>query len=167
MLLDVSHRHRTSPMPMNEGAPQPHALAFLLLNGSGQHPTNLRANARVAAKAPGSGFWICAQLGTLLIKLTGAAGFRSLLTRALVLAQSDVPWLVQMTVLPDGRLSRRNDDGKESEAEQVRGEMSLVSHLIGLLYVFVGESLTLQLVKQACPTVCIDDACFEIASEKP
>jgi hypothetical protein len=156
---------------MNGNAPQPHALAFLLLNGSGQHPTNLKTDAGAEAKArsePVSGFWICGQIGTALVKLTGAAGFRSLLSRALVLAQADVPWLLHMTVLPDGRLSRRDHDlGKESEAEQIRGEMSLVSHLIGLLYIFIGESLTLQLVKQACPTVCISDACFEIASEKP
>lgn len=96
-----------------------------------------------------SAFRVCGKLGVRLTLLAGAAGFRSLLARALVLAQAQVPWLLAVQVLPDGRLEGLgNDTGKE---DLIEGEVALVAQLLGLLHTFIGEPLTMQLVKEAWP----------------
>jgi hypothetical protein len=139
--------HGCSTVSMNgAGAPQPRALASMLLHGTDRASNGHNSNV--------SGFLVCAQLGASLTTLTGAAGFCSLLTRALVLAQADVPWLLRITVQPNGTLIRLDGTVEGIDhAEQVRGEISLVTHLLELLYLFIGETLTLQLVKQACPSL--------------
>lgn len=109
---------------------------------------------RGAAVDTASVFRVCGRLGVLLTKLAGAAGFRSLLARALSLAQAEEPWLMAVRVDPDGRLVGAEHSGDNDEL--LRGEIALVAQLLGLLHVFIGEALTTQLLKEAWPDASIN-----------
>jgi hypothetical protein len=82
---------------------------------------------------------VCDKLRRPLATLAGAAGFRSLLARALTLAKQESPVLGAWEVRADGSLQGLN--GEAAELGTV-----LIAHLIGLMITFVGESLTLRLV---------------------
>jgi hypothetical protein len=83
-----------------------------------------------------------------LTALTGAAGFRALLSRALTLAQLHVPSLSAVQIKPDGSLEGFSELLNEEAAQ---GGVMLMIQLIGLLVAFVGEELTLRLVLDVCP----------------
>jgi hypothetical protein len=82
---------------------------------------------------------VCDKLRRPLITLAGAAGFRSLLARALTLAKQESPLLAAWEVKSDGSLQ-----GLKGEA--VQSGAVLIAHLIGLMITFIGESLTLRLL---------------------
>jgi hypothetical protein len=87
-----------------------------------------------------------------LAALMGNMGFRALLARALALATEDVPWLRAVQVKPDGSFEGFEDLGTQVDPEELfNGCAVLLSHLLGLLVAFIGEELTLQLVRQAWP----------------
>ena len=99
---------------------------------------------------------VCEKLGLSLTKLAGPAGFRSLLSRALALAQEEVPWLTGVKVLDDGSFGGLREARVKAEASAAeRGESILVAQLIGLLIVFIGTPLTMQLLRQAWPHASI------------
>lgn len=103
---------------------------------------------REAAKS--AAFRVCEKLREPLSTLTGVAGFRSLLARALALASDEIRWLKAVHVNADGSLV--GPDGAQlSDAEAAEGEAVLVTQLIDLLVTFVGEALTVQLLQQAWP----------------
>jgi hypothetical protein len=97
---------------------------------------------------------VCDKLRAQIAKLAGAAGYRSLLLRALSLAQAECPQLSSVVVLPDGSLAglpeRTLTRGPSCHEE---AGTVLVANLLGLLNLFIGPSLTLQLVGQAWPAV--------------
>ncbi|MBK7752813.1 MAG: hypothetical protein IPI41_09470 [Flavobacteriales bacterium] len=100
---------------------------------------------------------VCGKLGALLSKLAGAAGYRSLLSRALALAQAEAPALKTLHVLPDGKLIGFYEATEGTHKEEfARSEVALVAQLLGLLNTFIGEPLTLQLVKEAWPEIDLD-----------
>ena len=74
-----------------------------------------------------------------LTTLAGAAGFRSLLARALTLAKRESPALGAWQVNADGSLESLNGEADESGSV-------LIAHLIGLMITFIGESLTLRIL---------------------
>jgi hypothetical protein len=82
---------------------------------------------------------VCDNLRRPLTTLVGAAGFRSLLARALTLAKRESPVLGAWEVKADGSLQ-----GLNGEAAQL-GSV-LIAHLIGLMITFIGEVLTLRLL---------------------
>lgn len=97
---------------------------------------------------------VCGKLGALLSKLAGAAGYRSLLSRAVALAQAEAPSLKPLHVLPDGTLLGFYEATEGTDKEDLkRSELALVAQLLSLLNTFIGERLTLQLVKEAWPTI--------------
>jgi hypothetical protein len=99
-------------------------------------------------------FQACDRLGRTLTKVVGPAGFRSLLSRAVVLAKTEVPALISVSVLPNGTLGGHMVGNDRSEKEQLTsGASILLAQLLGLLNAFIGESLTMQLVKEAWPQV--------------
>jgi len=100
---------------------------------------------------------VCEKLRTILTAFAGAAGFRSLLTRALTLARAQEPSLAGVVVLEDGSLtgleklrgaSRTVEPGYGGEGE---GGQVLVAQLLDLLILFIGEPMTHQLVYTAWP----------------
>jgi hypothetical protein len=109
--------------------------------------------ARTPSHAPGDEVvQVCEKLRTPLAKLAGAAGFRSLLARAKVLATAQIPWLDSVQVGVDGSLEgfdaarRQQGAAASDEAGAV-----VVAQLLGLLVTFIGEPLALRLVRDAWP----------------
>ena len=89
------------------------------------------------------------KLRIILTKFAGAEGFASLLRRALLLASADVPALQNVKIGADGGL-----DGFEQIvtcAEGGEAAVAITSHLLDLLVTFIGEPLTLTLVRAAWP----------------
>lgn len=92
-----------------------------------------------------------------LVALTGTRGFRSLLSRALALANAEVRWLNAVHIKADGSLECPAEVAQLDKKEVATGEVVLIAYLFGLLVTFIGESLTLRLVQDAWPGVPIKD----------
>ncbi len=106
----------------------------------------------------GEAMQVCEKLRVPLAKLVGVAGFRSLMGRSLALATAEVPWLDSVQVRADGSLegfdaARRPRDG----APDGEAGVAIVGQLLGLLVTFIGEPLTLRLVRDAWPDVPADE----------
>jgi hypothetical protein len=111
----------------------------------------LLANENAAGKTSESmefaAIGVCKRLRQPLITLAGAAGFRSLLSRALTLARAEAPSLSAVQVAADGSLQGLGELRPRVDADQAReAEIILITQLLGLLVRVVGEAMTLQLV---------------------
>ena len=93
-----------------------------------------------------------------LTRFAGAEGFASLLRRALVLASAEVPMLQSIEVSAKGRLEGFEqlpaDTGTAGASEAA---VAITAHLLGLLGNFIGEPLTLKLVREAWPDTSLDE----------
>jgi hypothetical protein len=92
-------------------------------------------------------FRACEKLRRPLTALAGAAGYHSLLLRALTLASREAPGLDGVRIKADGSL----EDEPDQNSHDADGGTLLVAGLIGLLFSFVGETLTLRLVHDVWP----------------
>jgi hypothetical protein len=94
-----------------------------------------------------------------LTRFAGAEGFASLLRRALVLASAEVPSLQSITVGPEGRLEGFEqlaaDTGTAAGGSEAA--IAITAHFLGLLVTFIGEPLTLRLVREAWPDNSLDE----------
>lgn len=95
---------------------------------------------------------VCDRLRVPLARLAGTIGFRSLLSRALVLAKAEDASLNAVQVREDGSLEGfgvpEQRPGTELNGHDRAG---IVAHLLGLLATFIGEPLTRQLVCEEWP----------------
>lgn len=97
-------------------------------------------------------FSVCGKFRRRLSTLTGTAGHRSLLSRSLTLAQANVSWLKAVQVGEDGSLELPGSGEWPQDKEEIaKGEVALVTQLLELLASFIGESLTLVLVREIWP----------------
>lgn len=119
------------------------------------------AAVKVAGAQNSVAFHVCEKLRRPLSRLAGVAGFRSLLSRALALANDETHWLKDVHVNADGSLEGLDEAQSVSQSEVEEGEVMLVAHVIELLVTFIGEGLTLQLVQEAWP-----EARFEFFGEE-
>jgi len=90
----------------------------------------------------------------------GAAGFHSLASRALALARSEAPSLSAARITEDGSLQGLGEFKPEINIDKHRtGEegVILIARLLGLLLVFLGEALTLRLLKDTWPDAAFDN----------
>ena len=95
---------------------------------------------------------VCEGLRRPLAKLAGDAGFRSLLSRAVAVARAEDPALAAVRVGADGTVEGLDDPAADPDAGAVDDPgVAVVAHLVGLLVTFIGEPLTLQLVRDAWP----------------
>jgi len=95
-----------------------------------------------------------------LATLMGNGGYRALLARALALADVEVGWLQGVHVRTDGSLEMQ--EGLEADpAKFLEGRIVLVAQLLGLLVAFIGENLTLHLVRDIWPEKSLHDVVFE------
>jgi hypothetical protein len=101
-------------------------------------------------------------LGTI----AGVAGFQSLASRAMVLARSEAPSLHAAQIAADGSLRglgeiehRIDIDAEQADKDEAdeRGVV-LIARLLGLLLVFLGEALTLSLLRVTWPGAVFDDS---------
>lgn len=97
---------------------------------------------------------VCDKLRVRLASLVGVVGFRGLLSRALSLAKADVPWLGGVQVAANGSLEISAAIGADlTEAKAREGGVVLITRLLELLVMFVGESLTLGFVQECWPNL--------------
>jgi len=93
-------------------------------------------------------------------EFVGVAGFQSLAARALTLSRPEVPSLSAARVAADGSLQdlgdikTQFDMGKDSATD---GEIILIARLLGLLRLFLGEALTLSLLRNTWPGEVFED----------
>jgi hypothetical protein len=95
----------------------------------------------------------------------GAAGFYSLASRALALAKVEAPSLSTAQVSADGSLRGLGESKPEINIDKDRADENqtddegviLIARLLGLLLVFLGETLTLRLLRDAWPDATFDD----------
>jgi hypothetical protein len=95
-----------------------------------------------------------------LSELAGSAGFHALASRSLALARSEVPSLSAVRVGTDGNLEGLSSIEPSIKVEQDRvheGGVILISRLLGLLFIFLGEALTVSLLREAWPGAALDD----------
>jgi hypothetical protein len=94
-----------------------------------------------------------------LCALAGIAGFQSLASRALTLARSEAPSLSTAQISADGCLQGIGEiDSQLDDHELGEWEVILIGQLLGLLFTFIGEGLTLQLVLDVWPEAALDDS---------
>ena len=104
-----------------------------------------------------------------LSAFAGVAAFESLAFRALTQAKSEAPGLGAAKVAADGSLQGLGefkpqiDMDKDLAGECPAGEGGtiLIARLLGLLLVFLGEALTLSLLRLAWPGATLDDCSSE------
>lgn len=97
------------------------------------------------------------KLRVSLTRFVGQDGFTALQRRAVALARADVPSLRTVKVTAEGRLEGIEEVDNSGEAAS-----AITSRLLGLFVTFIGEPLTLSLLREAFP-----DAVREITGEKP
>jgi len=106
-------------------------------------------------------FCVFEKLRPHLANLMGSTGFHALLSRALALANAEVPWLPAVRVTEDGSLEGLNDREAQVDPEKIaEGRVILLAQLLGLLVAFIGENLTLRLVRDVWPKLSLNDADF-------
>ena len=95
-----------------------------------------------------------------LCVLAGVAGFQALASRALTLASSQVPGLSAVQVAADGKLQGMSDQDPPMKADEDRIDeegVILISSLLGLLLMLLGEALTMNLARNVWPDAAFDD----------
>jgi hypothetical protein len=103
-------------------------------------------------------FRVYEKLRRPLCALAGVAGFRSLVSRALTLAKAEAPSLSGVQVTQDGYLQGLGEIDPPIDKHQAGGGgVILIVQLLGLLYTFIGEPLTLRLVQDVWPDAAFDN----------
>ncbi|WP_426038234.1 hypothetical protein [Brevundimonas sp. DC300-4] len=96
---------------------------------------------------PTAAFVVIENLAPHFGALMGAAGFRALLSRALVLAGAEVAWLAELHVKADGSFEGLNELEAKAKPEEISNAgIVLLARLLGLLVSLIGDELTLQLL---------------------
>jgi hypothetical protein len=93
-------------------------------------------------------------------EFVGVAGFYSLASRALALAKPEAPNLGAARVSADGALQGLVEIETQFETDKDQagdGGIVLIACLLGLLRIFLGEALTLSLLRNAWPGEAFDD----------
>jgi hypothetical protein len=114
------------------------------------------------SKAPGiqnpDAFQVCDKLRPHMVTLVGNEAFRALLAHALALAKAEVPALRAVQVKADGTLEMSDEIRAQIQADKFfEGRVVLLAQLLGLLVAFIGENLTLGLVRETWPKVALDN----------
>lgn len=96
-----------------------------------------------------------------LATLMGTAGFRALHARALALAGGETPWLRAVHVKANGALEGLEELRTQVPPDEMdEGALVLLAQFLGLLTAFIGENLTLHLVREIWPKLALKDLQF-------
>jgi hypothetical protein len=92
------------------------------------------------------------RLRPLLATMLGEGGYKALLSRALVLAGADIPWLRAVVVKSDGALEGLGElQTQLGRDEFFGGSVALLAQLLELLEAFIGPDLTSSVVGEFWP----------------
>ena len=102
-------------------------------------------------------------------EFAGVAGFHALASRALALARTEAPSLGGVRVSADGALQGLGEIEHPLDIDKVQagefpageGGIILIARMLGLLLLFLGEALTLSLLRNAWPDAAFDDRSSE------
>lgn len=136
---------------MDKPSPSIRDLARRLLALEAAIPAETDAHAHETVR-------VCEKLRITLTRFAGADGFTALLRRALALSQADVPALRNVKVNTDGNLEGLEDLVAGAGAAGIEAATAIAAHLLGLLVIFIGEALTLRLVRDAWPDASFDES---------
>ena len=100
---------------------------------------------------------VCEKLRISLTRFAGADGFTSLMRRALALTRAEVPALHSIHVKADGSMEGLEELAAGASNRGVEAAAAITTHLLGLLVTFVGEPITLRLVREAWPEALLDE----------
>ena len=110
---------------------------------------------------PPAGFHVCEMLRLHLATFMGKTGFHTLLSRSLALSTAEVPWLCAVRVKADDSLEGLEELHAQLDPDEFfEGRVVLLAQLLGLLVAFIGEKLTVRLVREVWPKVPLDDLDF-------
>jgi hypothetical protein len=101
-------------------------------------------------------------------EFAGVAAFQSLASRALALARAEAPSLSAARVATDGSLQGLGELEQQLDIDKDRpgeGGIILIDCLLGLLLIFLGETLTLSLLRAKWPEAALNDRNFENGRE--
>ena len=104
------------------------------------------------AKSGSNAARVCDKLRVPLAKLAGAAGYYSLISRAIAIAKAHAPALDPVKVRRDGSLEGFDQIGQNDADAGV----AVLVHLLDLLVTFIGEPVTLSLVRDAWPDATLE-----------
>jgi len=111
-------------------------------------------------------FHSCEKLRLHLATFMGHTGFHTLLARALALSTAEVPWLRAVRLKADGSLEGLEELQAQLDPDEFfEGGVVLLAQLLGLLVAFIGENLTLRLVREVWPKVPLNDFDFDNAGK--
>jgi hypothetical protein len=109
-----------------------------------------------------AGFPVCEKLRLHLATFMGKTGFHTLLSRSLALSTAEVPWLCAVRAKADDSLKGVEELHAQLDPEEFsEGEVVLLAQLLGLLVAFIGEKLTVRLVREVWPRVPLNDLDFD------
>jgi hypothetical protein len=95
---------------------------------------------------------VCSRLRLQLSPVVGVVGFRTLLHRSLTLSKSKVDGFDKVTVSSEGMLLGLGDfEGLGRHTLTSEGGVILISNLLMLLEIFIGEALTRGLLNEIWP----------------
>jgi hypothetical protein len=110
-------------------------------------------NTSCGTKTP-AGFPVCEKLRLHLATFMGKTGFHTLLSRSLALSTAEVPWLRTVRAKADDSFEGLEElQAQLARDEFFDGEVVLLAQLLGLLVAFIGEKLTVRLVREVWPKV--------------
>ena len=110
-------------------------------------------------KTTPAAFYVCEKLRPYLAPLMGSTGFNALLSRALAVASADDARLRTVHVEADGSLG--GFEAAVDPEEMAEASVVLVSQVLGLLVAFVGENLTVRMVRELWPKLPLTDLHFD------
>lgn len=117
--------------------------------------------ARVPRTQAPVAFEVCEKLRPHLATLMGKAGFCALLSRALTLAAAEAPALLAVRVRADGSLGGLDHSESAVEMPDVAEDAVVVlAQLLGLLEAFIGQNLTLRMLRDVWPKLTLTDLNF-------
>lgn len=90
-----------------------------------------------------------------LTRIAGPDGFSALMRRALVIARTEFPLLQTVEVATDGEL--KGIEELFDEAAGAEAGAAINTHLLWLLVMFIGEPLTMQMVREIWPDAAMAD----------
>ena len=112
-------------------------------------------------------FLVGEKLRPQLAALMGNVGFRALLSRALALSNAEIPWLRAVHVKADGSFEGLDELGAQVDPDGIsEGRVVLLAQLLGLLVTFIGEELTLRLVREVWPKLSPNNLDFGKGDKK-
>lgn len=99
---------------------------------------------------------VCETLRKSVARFAGADGFEALLRRAVALARNEVPGLARVRIGADGAWDEEALRDLAAGGRATEAAVAVAANLLALLVTFIGEPLTLQLVREACPGADLD-----------